>query len=422
MSATTDLLIKDLAKTIFETPGKKPSAYDTQAEVRRVEGDIAWVHIPGGVDETPVQLTTNAKKGDIVQVRVSGGRAWLYGNATAPPTDDTVAKAAQKKADVADEHATNSLTSAMLAQQFAEEAKESADEAKVITDQIADYAQTAELTVAEILDDAVTASDAAERAEIKADAAELSASNAYQSASLALSQLGIVEDIVGVLDLVSKNGLYELTDDIAIEEDKWYFEVEGTAVVDPSGNPNQQNLYELVNNIYSLTNDTSVVTGKTYYTLTSSVVLNPTLDDIEDYYELIDIADAIQDYVSSHITLVDGTLYLQNGETRLSLSTNANEGLTFYNNGQPVARYGTTAIIGDQTGFHIEISSTELSFFQGSRKVAYVSNNQLYITQSVVLEQMQLGQTVAEGGIGQWVWKVHPNADGLNNLNLKWNG
>lgn len=91
MSSTTDLLIKGLAKTLVETPEKKSSPYDTQAEVRRVEGDIAWVHIPGGVDETPVQLTTNAKKGDIVQVRVSGGRAWLYGNQTAPPTDDTKA-------------------------------------------------------------------------------------------------------------------------------------------------------------------------------------------------------------------------------------------------------------------------------------------------------------------------------------------
>lgn len=69
----------------------KTQGYDTQAEVKRVEGGTAWVHIPGGVDETPVKLTIDAKAGDTVQVRVSGGKAFLVGNATAPPTDDTTA-------------------------------------------------------------------------------------------------------------------------------------------------------------------------------------------------------------------------------------------------------------------------------------------------------------------------------------------
>ncbi len=107
--STIDTLARSLAKTILEAQDKKPTSYDTQAEVRRIEGDTVWVHIPGGVDETPVQLTTNAKKGDIVQVRVSGGRAWLYGNKTSPPTDDTKANEADKKAVAADEHAIDAL-------------------------------------------------------------------------------------------------------------------------------------------------------------------------------------------------------------------------------------------------------------------------------------------------------------------------
>lgn len=78
----------------------KTQGYDTQAEVRRVEGGTAWVHIPGGVDETPVKLTIDAKAGDTVQVRVSGGKAFLVGNATAPPTDDALAvKAVQQVAE-----------------------------------------------------------------------------------------------------------------------------------------------------------------------------------------------------------------------------------------------------------------------------------------------------------------------------------
>lgn len=84
-------LIKQIAETIRQADRHKTHAYDTQATVTRVENGIAWVHIPGGVDETPVRLTVDAKKGDTVQVRVSGGRAFLVGNATAPPTDDTKA-------------------------------------------------------------------------------------------------------------------------------------------------------------------------------------------------------------------------------------------------------------------------------------------------------------------------------------------
>lgn len=82
-----------------EASGKeKTKPYDTAATVTRIEGKTAWVHIDGGVDETPVQLTIDAKVGDTVKVRVSGGQAWLQGNSTAPPTDDTVAHESAKTA------------------------------------------------------------------------------------------------------------------------------------------------------------------------------------------------------------------------------------------------------------------------------------------------------------------------------------
>ena len=84
-----DSIIKQIMAAMPQQP--KTSAYDTQATVRRIEDGVAWVHIPGGVDETPVRLTVNARSGDTVQVRVSGGRAFLVGNQTAPPTDDTKA-------------------------------------------------------------------------------------------------------------------------------------------------------------------------------------------------------------------------------------------------------------------------------------------------------------------------------------------
>ena len=76
----------------------KTKPYDTVAKVLRVDERIAYVHIDGGADETPAQMAINCKTGDTVKIRVSGGKAWLTGNITAPPTDDSVAIKANKTA------------------------------------------------------------------------------------------------------------------------------------------------------------------------------------------------------------------------------------------------------------------------------------------------------------------------------------
>lgn len=99
MASKLNRIGKDIMSAMKNATEQGTSAYDTTAEVRRVEGDIAWVHIAGGVDETPVKLTVSAKAGDSVQVRVGGGRAWITGNATAPPTDDRQANIATEKAE-----------------------------------------------------------------------------------------------------------------------------------------------------------------------------------------------------------------------------------------------------------------------------------------------------------------------------------
>ena len=98
MSAKLDRIIKDLKDAIRGANKKTTSSLDTPATVTRIEGDTAWVHMDGGVPETPVKRTIDAKVGDTVQVRSKGGQAWLTGNQTAPPTDDTVAKEADSKA------------------------------------------------------------------------------------------------------------------------------------------------------------------------------------------------------------------------------------------------------------------------------------------------------------------------------------
>ena len=373
---------KDLVGIIKDSDDKGTKAYDTTATVTRVDGSTVWVHIPGGVDETPVKRTINAKAGDEVQVRVSGGSAWLNGNTSAPPTDDTQANLAVEYALVAGNAADSAVRSA-------KEASEAA----------------------------VNAETAAATAQTDAQTAQHFADVAYNSATEAIYQLSVVEDIIGVLDLIANHGVYALTQDTEINADKWYFTVTGTAVVSPTGNPYQQGWYEESGGVYFLTEDTTVQVGTTYYTITASPVIAPTVDDIGTYYELIDIDNAIQNYVSSHLVLVNDTLSLQNGPTKVSLSTNAANGLTFYNDGQQIAQYGAAATIGDPANYHIVIENNRLSFFSDAvTEVAYIDGDQLYIAKSVVIEQMDVGDSH-----GQWSWKIH-QVNGSNNLYLKWLG
>ena len=107
-----DKTIKTLTEVLQESKKEGTTPYDTTAEVVRIEGKTAWVHIPGGIDETPVSMTIDARAGDIVQVRVSGGRAWITGNASAPPTDDTIAREARTKANSASELSESAKTQA----------------------------------------------------------------------------------------------------------------------------------------------------------------------------------------------------------------------------------------------------------------------------------------------------------------------
>ena len=102
----TNELLNTLIKSVQMASKPKTSPYDTTATVKRIEDGIAWVQIPGGVDETPVKLTVNAEAGDTVQVRVSGGTAFLVGNGmgrgrpiqTAPMHSRSIGTATSKQA------------------------------------------------------------------------------------------------------------------------------------------------------------------------------------------------------------------------------------------------------------------------------------------------------------------------------------
>lgn len=268
-----------------------------------------------------------------------------------------------------------------------------------------------------------------------AESAKTSAESATQSADIAFKQLSIVENVVGVLDLISKHGDYQVTTDTEVIPDKWYFTRSGTA-------PNY--VYTVVSNPtsiqYVLTSDVAIDPTKTYYTRSGSgteedpyiytPVENPDVSEIGTYYECIyyeltGIDRVIQNYVSSQLVVDGDGLWLKTAGMQTKVLLSSTDGVVLYGTGgEIVGKYGATAQIGDAAGFHIEMDGTELGFYQATRKVAYISNNQLYITQSVVLQQMDLGITVNDGGLGQWSWKVHANGatPSRNNLNLKWIG
>lgn len=98
--------VNNIANAVLKSQKSgRTSAYDTSATVTRVTDDAVFVHVDGGVPETPCQKTIDCKAGDVVKIRISGGKAWITGNATAPPTDDTRAITAQNTAQKADEKA-----------------------------------------------------------------------------------------------------------------------------------------------------------------------------------------------------------------------------------------------------------------------------------------------------------------------------
>lgn len=204
-------LVKMLRKIIKED--RKPQAIDTEAEVKRVEDGIAWVHIPGGVDETPVKLTIDAKKGDTVQVRVAKGRAWLVGNATRPPTDDTEAKRAQ--------------WAAVGAGRLAKKANDKAKDART-----------------------------------EAEEAQSAANIANEAASGALCGLATVEDVIGVLERIQQHGVMTLTSDTTVNPNHVYF------VVDPNGTYVVQNVH------YSVVATPEDSELSTYYELNIDESLN----------------------------------------------------------------------------------------------------------------------------------------------------
>lgn len=312
---------KEMAKLISQSGKKETKAYDTQAEVVRVEGLTAWVHIPGGVDETPVSMTMNAKAGEMVQVRVSGGRAWLTGNASSPPTDDT-------KANAASELAYNAKILAEASEREAKRAREAADIAEESAKRAREKATEAETAAGRALTKATDAEAAAGRAETEAIAAS-------RYANGALSQLSVVENVVGTLNWISEHGSYSLTGDTQVIPGKHYFILRDgkyIIVLDPEGSPAQQG-----------------------------------------YYELSGIDEAVSNYVASHLSLTDDGLWVTKDDFGYKLLLSG-EGMKVYDDkGSMIANFGGNVVIGKTSEWHQRINPGETVFAYGEKIYTYLT-------------------------------------------------
>jgi len=264
---------------------KQDGATDISARVLRVDGPTAWVHIDGGVDETPVERTINCSTGDIVRVRLSGGQAYIIGNNSAPPTDDTTAILARGTANTAKILADTAKSIAGDAQESANAAASAADQA--ISDAAAaataagnaqSSANAAANAAAEADGKAVEAGNAASAAQSSATAAQASADNAGEYASRALGNLSTVQSVAETLNWITQHGTMTLTTDTALDPTHVYF------VVDTNGD---------------------YIVGGTHY----SVVTEPDVADIGTYYEL-SIDESLNNYVATHLAIDSEGLWI----------------------------------------------------------------------------------------------------------------
>lgn len=338
------------------TSRQNGSSYEVTATVIRIEDeDTAWVHIDGGVDETPCHYTASCSEGDSVRVRISNGQAWILGNETAPSTDDTTANSAIELANVAGEAAERAQESADTAAQAAEDAQNSAD-----------IAHTA------------------------ADSAQASADNANEYAARALGNLSSVQSVTETLNWITQHGTMTNTQ----------------SLVPPETELNPTHVYFVLNDppTGQTTPHGDYHVGDHYY----DVVSDPKIDDISTYY-VLSIDESLNNYVATHLA-VDGeglwVLPASSGSYKVLIATGTSAGTYIIDaSGNTVARFGTTAQIGKDGETRAEIDYHSLQLIDGSK-----NPNVVYFHVSNILDsEGKLTETsTADGTRRSFVLALNP--------------
>ena len=388
---------------------------NANAVAAQIAADTAWTHADNAYTAAEAAQANAAQAASFAEQSEQSA----YQSATA-------AEASANQASISAAEAENASVSAGLAADAAQAAAADANTARGAAEDALNDAAIARDGAIDAANSAALASSSAQQAQANAAASAASASEAVEyareanvAASGAVESLSMVEQVLDVLNWISEHAVYKLTADEEVAPGKYYFTLNGTAVSSPSGNPHENGYYELNNGVYSLTADTTVVSGKTYYTVTASMENPPSDADPSSlqYYEIDDITESVSSYVSTHLAVVENGLVIQtsDGDQTSRMLVSPEEGVVLFGpSGEQIASYGSTTVIGNPNALHIEITSEEVGFYDGNNDtpVAYISNQRLYITQSVVLNEMRLGENA-------WAWR-YDSSD--QSIYLKWVG
>lgn len=131
----------------------------------------------------------------------------------------------------------------------------------------------------------------------------------------------------------------------------------------------------------------------------------------------IDAVPGAQGYdLLSNINAIANQISLAADRITFSSVTNVRNEIESLKNAVVIDPTVPSITIGDPSKMHVVVNgsanNSRLSFMDGSQEVAYINGQRLYINQSVVLDEMQLGNN-------KWSWK-YDNRD--DSMFLKWIG
>lgn len=293
MTELSNAVGRELVESISSLFKPKSNGETRRGDVTRVDPDgRTWVRIEGNdFDTCCVRSSVACKPGDSVSVTLRNNRATIEGNYTSPATDDSKAEeaiktgsSAQQTADMAHELATNAIADAQATRDAAERAEADAQRA-------ADAADSASVSAANSERFAASSEESATIAKAASTSAVRDALSANVAANGAISSLGTVQDIMGTLEWMQRNRMFEAARGDFDATVRYYHVIgdEYVAVANPVA-CDLGDYYEIRPPYHAPTYDEEPVEGKTYYELLPAryeAVAEPAAEDMDSYSEIV---------------------------------------------------------------------------------------------------------------------------------------
>lgn len=264
---------------------------DLTAVISRVDLETGTRYCEIDGVEAPITLLAEGHVGNSVNVRIVDGEVRGIGNITSPAVSAETVQGVRDYAEIAGEIVDSMADAADTAGKTLAEVVADAASASTLLDGVEDVAEQAGKTLAQIVQDASEAGEnaaeakrMAQEASSQASQAAASASSAYLSASGALAHLSDIEKVAGAIEWIRDHGEYAATQDAQPLEGKWYFSRSG------SGTEADPYFYAVatVADDYALTSDATAVDGKSYYERSQSEPYTYTLADTSPTYPVTD--------------------------------------------------------------------------------------------------------------------------------------